>query len=590
MKQMIRGFVVAVLVSVAAALQLQDRVLAGSAFDARGLAIVEYPTTGAELGQGFNLQSGLSTTAACIEGIQTRGTAAPLAAGQKTPQIVQVSIRNNKDASTYFNELNVSASTQATFFGVGVNGKVGYVTKHTFNQETETLSIYERAEQHRYLLPQGVVPAEQATPGRTIDTNAMRGLQLKKDMVKLARRKPDQFRTTCGDGYVAVIIEGAELIATLSLTNYQASSSRRFDSTATISAFGGNVSSTVQDVLNTTGSGNRFSLDFLRLGPNDLVPIDKAGLLRAIQELSDKATSAPYPFQVVVRRYRDLPNWPADAPPFVPETSLDRVMAMYWRTDAALRQAVSISRPSPYPPGNEGFPVNHPDAPPYYLMGFNGATPLGINNIIGELTAKRTALANQAQACAASSCDKPKVSNIELYSLAAQLPLPLPPRTTNLRAYALQTNDMRMAVDGFNVAKSSAIAGALSRHGRGPNGNNCAGQRQYVREHMASGVPGVVTKLQSVAAWISNAAPLLRDDALDYYVRQPKNARCLASPLDVDCTLKESDITGAIASSVPLNVGVDLRWNDSATFADWGGCPFMTPPTPPMVSAYLQLK
>lgn len=71
---------------------------------------------------------------------------------------------------------------------------------------------------------------------------------------------------------------------------------------------------------------------------------------------------------------------------------------------------------------------------------------------------------------------------------------------------------------------------------------------------------------------------------------QQSYTRCHASPLDVDCTLQESDITGVIGSSVPLNVGVDPKWNDAGAFADWGGCPFMRPPTPPMVSSYLQPK
>ncbi len=547
-------------------------------FDQNGIVTMDFPKNGAKPGQGISLDTGLSM-GTCVEG------AAPDTVGQttKTPQTVWASLRNNKDASTYFHELSVSASAQAAFLAGSADIKTTYVTKHQFDQTTDTISIYERAEQHRYLAPSDNAAAPTEAPGQRLNITAFNGIHLNKRSANLlSHGKLAQFQSECGSGFVAVVIEGGELIATLTVQDHKASDSNSLDINGSVSVFGNSVNDTVQNVVNESSNGHSVSLDlFTTGGSGDAAPIDKTTLLKKVQSLPNDVSGTPAPFQVVVRTYRSLPDFPANVPPFEKPLPLDDIMALYWRVDAILTQAIVSSRPVPQ--GQFGLPFPFSDNS--VLMGFNGAFPDQVNSLVDQLIQKRTTLASQATDCLAGhNCGSPVVSQIDIYSLAARLPLPISAETLNLLAYRQVLINLRTAIDTFNVAKSRAIANALGAFGKGPGPQpNCAAQIGSVNTELnnAHQREQLIAAFNTAQQWIETSAPsLLRDDAVDFFVRRPARAHCSPSPFDQACRLTEVDFA-QIAQSVTLKDGVQITPQaDLGHVNDWGACPFMTGPIP----------
>ncbi len=557
-------------------------------FDQNGLATIDFPITGVQLGQGIDLITGVPKST-CVEGA-ARGVTGATA---KTPQVVSVSLRNNKDASTYLQEINVSASAQANFLAGHLSAKMTYVTKHQFEQTTDTISIYERAEQHEYLAPASGAAAPVEVPGQRVNTTALNGIQLNQRALRFLTHRPpqlDQFQRECGAGFAAVLIEGGELIATLTVIDHKATDSNSLDSSFGFSAVGGNVNTTVQTAVNQASTGHDVSFDFLTSGGSgDPVPINEETLLNKVQSLPHDVSNAPIPFQVVVRSYQSLPNFPTQIPPFGRPQPLDNIMATYWRLDAVLNQAVQTSQP--FPQQIFGLPFPFPNQPQSYLMGFNTAFPDEINNTIDQLIAKRRTLADQALACfnnqnCGMPIGTPVVSQIELYSLAARLPLPISAGTANMIQYQQVLTTLRSAANIFNVAKSRAVANALGAFGKGPGPEpNCAAQNRSVVRELESqhNSEEFFAAFATADQFIENSAPsLLRDDAVDFYVRRPVRARCALSPFDLACTLTEQDFAG-INQGIPLKAGVQIKpQSDPNHINDWDPCPFMNPAGPPL--------
>jgi hypothetical protein len=542
-------------------------------FDQNGIATIDFPILGVQLGQGVDLSTGLSF-GTCVEG------AAPGVIGStaRTPQTVSVSLRNNKDASTYFQELDVSASAQAAFLAapISANIKTKYVTKHQFDQTTDTISIYERIEQHEYLSPSAGAAAPPEIQGQRVNTSAFNNIRLNGPAAKLlADGNVVQFQRECGSGFVAVLIEGGELTATLTVQDHKATDSSSLDLTAGVSFFGSNVSSSVQSLIDNSSDGHSVALDFLASGGSgDPVPVDKDKLLDRVRNLAQDVTNPPAPFQVIVRSYRSLPNFPANVPPFEKPEPLDDIMTLYWRLDAILTQAIISSRPvtatqfgSPFPSPNQSV-----------LIGFNSAFPDQINKLVDQLTQKRTALATQASDCFTNHrCGPPLISLIDVYSLAAQLPLPIAADTVNLQMYRQVLTTLRTSIFTFNVAKSRAIANALGAFGKGPGPEpNCAAQNSSVNAELANQREPLMAAVNTAEQFIETTAPaLLLDDAINFFVRGPKQAHCSPSPFDQDCKLTNADIE-QIKHSVPVRDGVQITLLDPAHIDDFGGCPFLT--------------
>src|ERR1051325_10513976 len=293
-------------------------------FDSRGIATLQFPVTGARLKQGVLLSSGLASGDVCVTG--ETFPSAPI------PQIQTVRITSHQDASSYLRELKVSANAQANFLFGSADLKTTYVTSHRFISTETTLAVYATVEQRLYVVPGDSRPSAAASAA---DVSVSQGIQLTQRAVALLRRNPNQFRRRCGDGFIAVVIQGAELFGTIAAKDTSQDDSSNLAASSRIDAFGQNVSGSLADVLRTAGSNHTLTIDFtLGGGAGTPSPTDSNGLLAAVHSLSDAASRAPLNFAIIVRDYKTLPNWPTGVHVVPPRPDpLDQIMTMYWRVD-----------------------------------------------------------------------------------------------------------------------------------------------------------------------------------------------------------------------------------------------------------------
>jgi hypothetical protein len=170
-----------------------------ASFDANGITKLDFPENGAVLGQGIDVNSGIAADSVCILGKESPN--------DPIPQTLTVNIRDNSNASSFFQETGVSASAQVHALIGDATGKVKYVSSHKFSQASSTLSVHETVEQRRYIVPsEGLEPAEN---NKQIDVTVSKGIQLTPRAVYLLTHpdKPENmkaFMKECGDGFIAV--------------------------------------------------------------------------------------------------------------------------------------------------------------------------------------------------------------------------------------------------------------------------------------------------------------------------------------------------------------------------------------------------
>jgi hypothetical protein len=526
----------ALIVVAALALLEFPRPALASGFDQRHLARLVFPENGATMGQGISLSNGQASNDTCVEG----GTQATMNPGANAPQVVTLSLRNNTDASTYLKSSDVSASAQATFIGGGVDVKVTYITSHQFSRTMKTLSVRETVESRLFLVPTVVDSAHDP------DSNAPTGIRLKNKYATMAA-DPKQlaaFRKACGDGFITSYIRGAELLATLSVFDSDDVSSQQLKSSLGVSYFGASGTASLDQILKAESSNHRFALDILQVGgAGDLTPIDEPSLINAVGALKNTALQAPNISEVIVRDYATLPNGAAQLS--VPEkpSPLDQIMSMYWRVDATMSQVRATQ---------DAF--RNPRAAPIQYYSFNESAP-GLDALFDALKVARDKLHDDATTCAKhNQCHKPSVGAPAFYAMAVQLPLPSPGSLTGERA--LQ-DTLGNGIDNFrfrfDVRKAQLIANVYNIHDP-----TCYKEDRYLTQKLVAehfGPDDIRAIYTTTLNYINTVAPAaLRDDAVDYYVRQPAQKNCNDIYGDPDCEMDLAKIV-ATAQNVKLSPG-----------------------------------
>jgi len=535
---------------------LYDHSLAhAQSFDQQGIVKLRFPDSGAIIGQGVNLATGLSASNVCIN-----GTATTMNPSGPTPQVITVSIRDNKDAYSFFRSTAITASAQAKFLIGSADATTKYVSSHQFLSNVSNFSVHATVEQRQYIVPEKVRPNDSTGPA---DTSVSRGVQLTKDALSVLKSDPKKFRLQCGDGFIAVLIQGAEIIGTVSVLERNQSDSMNLQTSMNADLFGSGASGSLDETLKRITNGRSFKLDYLQTGGSgDPVATDQEHLITAVQGLAKSAQSAPYTFQVIVRDYKTLPNWPTDTSPFSTPTMLDRLLSTYWRLDALLQQATDAQLP-------------HIGAPMRYMEGFNW-TPESLRALTDSIKSRRSETAKQAIECFnTQTCNPPTTTAIDMYGLAIQLPLPWIPQTPNAADFWSRSNAFGATIQNFNTRKAQ-LADALSQAFK--LGDKDVDPTCYHRNHAltqsfeTTGYPkNISDPINNFSNYLPNLPALLRDDAVDYYARQPTLRRCQESATDVDCELKEADFS-KIATFIKLR-GLKLITNfDPVHSHEYGEC------------------
>jgi hypothetical protein len=534
----------------------------GQAFDQNGTATIPYPENGALIGQGVIMSSGVAASNVCIVGQETS-----MNPGGDPPQVTMISIRDNKDASSFFQQTGVSAAAQVKFLVGGADAKASYISSHQFSSTLSTVSVYATVEQRKYIVPAGIALDDKSAKP---DLKASGGIRLTDDALKLLNKHDyETFHRECGEAFIAVLIQGAELTATITVHDLDEADSSNIQLTAHVDAFGAGVSTTLENTLKNTSSGHAFTMDFMQSGGSGAVnPTDEASVLAAVKALPDLAKKAPYTFHVIVRDYHSLPNWPKNIPPFGQADSLTQLMTTYWRLDALMRQADAAQTFTDFRT-NPAAALREVE----YLLGFNNTDRSTLRALYDLMSARRSILAQQAVKCYEdqTKCNVPFPSSIDLYKLAVKLPLPLG-LTPATRDYLSNLHSSAIVINSFNQAKYNLYQTAVQT--MNTNGGTCYDRDHYITQTFeASGYPANVAGPLKAFSDFQDALPQrLKDEAIDYYVRQPAKFRCQQSPFDPDCKLTESDFQ-TIGDSIVVS-GAKITTNFDPDQSDrYGHCP-----------------
>lgn len=157
------------------------------------------------------------------------------------------------------------------------------------------------------------VPSVAAKDG-TVDLSSLyagNAVSLKSDMRSLAAKNPAEFYRQCGDSFVAVIHQGARLVGNIVFSDTSREERESIEASASGGAAMWSVQGNLSHSMERFNSSNRLSVNFAQFGGSGgTFPLNREGLLKAIEQLPDASKAAPKPFSMIVQRYDSLPSWP----------------------------------------------------------------------------------------------------------------------------------------------------------------------------------------------------------------------------------------------------------------------------------------
>jgi hypothetical protein len=529
------------------------------AFAADGTAQLPYPDNGPVLGQGVLLNTGIASTNVCITGGTRVGTP-----DKPLPQVTAVFVHSATDASTYFHQAGIAASAQVKGLVGGAGAIVSYISSQNFLRTSSMVSVQGRTEQRQYITPAGVTPKE---GGATPDLAISQSISLTPHALELLHKDLSAFRKECGDGFIAVLVEGAEL--TGSITIQEQSSDSASTTAASLNGTYGPASFDIKmtDAMKQSANSSTFSFSYVESGGSgQVVPTDQAGLTQALSHLPQVAQSAPEPLYVMVRDYSTLPNWPHHGPPLHADAdSLSQIMELYWRINAVYQQAIDAEQ-SP----KDAMHLR-------YMMGFDSSTE-SLDNLIDKIRQVRVQLSSAAIECYEQhSCQTPNASAKDIYALAVQLPLPVPAQTPAAINYFAQFQSIVGLINNFTTLKLQRVRSVSNIHDPTCYQENHKVTQQFEQEGFPGNIQGPLTQF---AALETNLPAQLRQDAVEYYGHEVALRRCADSPTSADCEITLADFQ-SMGNAIPLHLGFSLHTNFYPTIDEYGKCPggIMTTPT-----------
>jgi len=170
-----------------------------------------------------------------------------------------------------------------------------------------------------------------ATGGHDTAISSAKRVALLPEMVKLASNDILAFRKQCGDSFVAVNKEGARINEVLTFHDVSHDESKQLSVAAQGGGFGTAFSSALKTEMDKFDNQKRFSVSYLGLGgASQTIPLTKEDMLNAVAQLPAQSRAAARPFEMVIIKYSELPNWP---PVVLPRnlTDMEVLASAYWR-------------------------------------------------------------------------------------------------------------------------------------------------------------------------------------------------------------------------------------------------------------------
>lgn len=280
--------------------------------------VVEYPPSGAVLGQGYDTLRGKPTPAVCVSG-------APATLPQAT---ATTSFKDVTDRSALLDQLKVSASGKASMGAVSGSAKASYAK--TVNIQSNKRNIHVQVDAYK--------------GGTMLTPQSSQGVVTLAPQVE--KFSTEEFRRHCGDGYIAAIRSGRNL----SLVFTYALDSKELNerSTASASAKGssGNAKASFSRIRNKQVGHEQVTVDFFQSGGSPSVPTK---VDQALEKIENFAIGEPQEWpaiEIVVVPYHTLPSLSKELRGEMRVSFANDLPNHYWRlVDLGNAYAEAATRP-----------------------------------------------------------------------------------------------------------------------------------------------------------------------------------------------------------------------------------------------------
>jgi hypothetical protein len=294
--------------------------------------LVEYPADGVSLGQGWHEDQGEKAQSVCIqfETLQDRG------------QEQTMSMEVVTDRSEMMESMNVSAEMQVKAIAYQVSGKAQFAKE--VEASSENLNFVADARVNNGVVFVGPIAGEKGM-----------AVALTPQYADLARKDLNEFKRQCGEAFVAAIYSGVELSAVLSFSETDSSEREEIEAAMKGSGWGFEAEGSTSKTMEEYSKKSALKIDFYQSGgEGNPIPTDQQGFTEAIARLPELAAEAGKNYQILVRGYEPLPNFPGGA--VDPESDFRQELAVsYGRLWTIYEEITSILQDLDDEPGKWVF-------------------------------------------------------------------------------------------------------------------------------------------------------------------------------------------------------------------------------------------
>lgn len=280
---------------------------------------VDAPEDGVELGLGWDSATGTLVPSRCIR-------FAPI---QEGGQVLSLDLDEVTDSSELAENLDVSA--EATVDGMlgSATAKAEFVKNGNVKASSTTFSLRATA-QNGTLFAGPLMPPENRRYAFTSvekqlipiwmqdgsDDDKDLSVRLEEWALDILKKKEGEklFRKYCGDNYISAITSGAELLAVITFETKEETTKESLSASIEGSYSIASGAASLDLDHSEEAKSSHLKVSYLQVGgARGAIPTTNEGLKRKLSVLANEAADAPVFYEIGIKDYEDLPNWPTDS-------------------------------------------------------------------------------------------------------------------------------------------------------------------------------------------------------------------------------------------------------------------------------------
>ena len=284
--------------------------------DLEAAVLVEAPETGVGLGWGWNTFQAEPIPTVCIEFVPAASDA----------QTTTLDFQEVNDTFELMESMNVSAEVSVKTIGYEGAGQASFAKQVNVTGTSSTFLISAAVQN-------GATFAAPAPLRRGRDDSSVAGasgVRLTRAAAALARKKPEEFKDVCGNGFISATMGGARLNTVVSIKTTTRSEKETVKAAVSGKGWGVKVEAAMGSDTQSGTSNFTREISFYQAGGREQeLPVDSTAILARVQELAKQAAAAEKLFQIAVTPYAILENWPREDDLTGEEVEFDQLASLW---------------------------------------------------------------------------------------------------------------------------------------------------------------------------------------------------------------------------------------------------------------------